>query len=101
MININTDLFPSTVVYEGMIMNKPIMNIRMMDEKYDFEFVKDNAVLSISDTDNLKGPIEQLLTDNDFQIQLITNGQKHLERYFSNPTTASEKLANTLTSYSN
>lgn len=101
MININTDLFPSTVVYEGMIMNKPIMNIRMMDEKYDFEFVKDNAVLSISDTDNLKEPIEQLLTDNDFQIQLITNGQKHLERYFSNPTTASEKLANTLTSYSN
>ena len=101
IININTDLFPSTVVYEGMIMNKPIMNITMMDEKYDFEFVRDNAVLSISDTDNLKGPIEQLLTDNDFQIQLITNGQKHLERYFSNPTTASEKLANTLTSYSN
>lgn len=101
MININTDLFPSTVVYEGMIMNKPIMNIRMMDEKYDFEFVKDNAVLSISDTDNLKGPIEQLLTDNAFQIQLVTNGQKHIERYFSNPATASEKLANILTSYSN
>lgn len=101
MININTDLFPSTVVYEGMIMNKPIMNIMMMDEKYDFEFVKDNAVLSISDTDNLKEPIEQLLTDNDLQIQLITNGQKHLERYFSNPTTASEKLANIITSYSN
>ncbi len=101
IININTDLFPSTVVYEGMIMNKPIMNITMMDEKYDFEFVKDNAVLSISDTDNLKEPIEQLLTDNDLQIQLIINGQKHLERYFSNPTTASEKLANTLISYSN
>ena len=101
MININTDLFPSTVVYEGMIMNKPIMNIRMMDEKYDFEFVKDNAVLSISDTDNLKEPIEQLLTDNDFQIQLVTNGQKHLEKYFSNPITASEKLANIITSYSN
>ena len=27
--------------------------------------------------------------------------EKHLEKYFSNPTTASEKLANTLTSYSN
>ena len=44
-------------------------------------------VLSISD--NLEGLTEQL-TDNDFQIQLVTNGQKHLERYFSNPTTASE-----------
>lgn len=101
MMNINTELSPSTAVYEGMIMNKPIMNIRMMDEKYDFEFVKDNAVLSISDTDNLKEPIEQLLTNNDLQIQLITNGQKHLEKYFSNPTTASEKLANIITSYSN
>ena len=101
MININTEFFPSTVVYEAMIMNKPIMNIRMMDEKYDFEFVKDNAVLSISDTDNLEGSIEQLLTDNDFQIQLITNGQKHLKRYFSNPTTASAKLAEILISYFN
>jgi glycosyltransferase involved in cell wall biosynthesis len=99
MIHIHTELFPSTVMYEAMILNKPIMNISMMDEKYDFEFIKDNAVLS--DTDDLEGPIKQLLTDNDFQMQLITNGQKHLKRYFSNPTSASEKLANILTSYSN
>ena len=101
MININTELFPSTVVYEGMILNKPIMNITMMDEHYDFEFLKDNAVLSISDTDNLEKSIKQFLIDTNLQIQLITNGQKHLKRYFSNQTTASEKLADILSFYSN
>jgi len=101
MININTDLFPSTVIYEGMILNKPIMNIRIMDEKHDFEFVKDNAVLSISDNDNLDDLLVKFLTDYNLQTQLITNGKNHIQRYFSNQTTASEKLANLLTSYSN
>jgi UDP-N-acetylglucosamine 2-epimerase len=78
MLNINTELFPSTVLYEGLILKKPIMNITMMNENYEFEFIK----------------------DNDLQIKLIANGQKHLKKYFSNPTTASEKLANILISYS-
>ena len=99
MINTTHEFFPSTVLYEAMIMKKPIMNINMSDEIYDFEFVKDNAVLTISDTDDLEYAIKQLLTDNDFQEKLITNGQKHLEKYFSHPTSASEKLADILTSY--
>lgn len=101
MININTEFFPSTVLYEGMIMKKPIMNIMMMDEKYDFEFIKDKAVITVSDHDDLDESLTQLLDNSDYRMHLVDNGQKHLKRYFNNQTTASEKLADILLSYSN
>ena len=98
MININTEFFPSTIVYEGLILNKPIMNITMMDEFNEIELVTDEAVLSISDNDDLEEPIKQILFDQDLRKNLIANGQKHLKRYFSNHKSASEELAKILTS---
>jgi len=101
MLNINTELFPSTVLYEGLIMKKPVINITMMDEKYDFEFVKDNAVISISDTDDLEASIRKILFDENFSSQLIKNGQQHLQRYFSNHFSASEHLADIILNFAN
>ena len=98
MININTEFFPSTIVYEGLILNKPIMNIRMMDELHKIELVTDDAVLSVSDNDDLEESIKQILFDQDLRKKLITNGQKHLKRYFNNQKSASEELAKILTS---
>ena len=99
LLNINNELFPSTILYEGLILNKPIINIKMMDEEYEFELMKSNAVLSISDKDEFEESIKKILFDNDFRSQLIINGQKHLKRYFSHHLTASEKLADTLMTY--
>ena len=82
-------------------MKKPVINITMMDEKYDFEFIKDKAVLSISDTDDLEESIKQVLFDENFCSQLIKNGQKHLKRYFNNQIGASENLANILLTFAN
>ncbi len=101
MLNINTELFPSTVLYEGLILKKPVINLTMMDEKYDFEFIKDNAVLSISDTDDLETSIRKILFDENFSSQLIKNSQQHLQRYFSNHFNASENLANILLNFAN
>jgi hypothetical protein len=101
MINITTELFPSTVLYEGLIMNKPVMNIDMMDEKLDLELFRDEAVISVTDMDNLNEIIQQFVTDYSLQIQLNTNAKKHLKKYFSNPVNASEKLANVLLNYTN
>ena len=101
ILNINTEFFPSTILYEGLIMKKPVINITMMDEKYDFEFIKDKAVLSISDTDDLEESIKQVLFDENFCSQLIKNGQKHLKRYFNNQIGASENLANILLTFAN
>ncbi len=101
ILNINTELFPSTVIYEGLIMKKPVINLTMMDEKYDFEFMKDNAVLSISDTDDLEASLTKILFDENFSSQLIKNGQQHLQRYFTNHFTASENLASILLNFTN
>ena len=100
ILNINTEFFPSTIVYEGLIMKKPILNVLMMDEFYNFELVKDNAVMSVFDKDDLKKPIKDILENDELRNMLICNGEKHLKRYFSNHLTASEELAKILTSFS-
>ena len=74
------------------------MNIRMMDELHKIELVTDDAVLSVSDNDDLEESIKQILFDQDLRKKLITNGQKHLKRYFNNQKSASEELAKILTS---
>ena len=101
MLNITTELFPSTILYEAMIMNKPVMNIDMMDKKLDLELFRDNAVLSFTDNDDLEEKIEQFVIDDSLQTQLIIDSKKHLKKYFSNPIDASKKLSDVLLSYTN
>ena len=96
MININTEFFPSTVIYEGLILKKPILNIYTMDNYYNFEFMKDNALLTISDKDDIEESLKQILFDNNFCNNLIQNGQEHLKKYFSNHGSASKELAKIL-----
>ena len=38
--NIFPELFPSTVLLEGLILKKPVMNISLYDRSYNFEFEK-------------------------------------------------------------
>lgn len=99
MININTEFFPSTVIYEGLIRNKPILNIYTMEKYYNFEFIKDNAMLNISYKDNLKNSLEKILLDKSFRNDLIKNGQIHLKNYFNSPGSASKNLADILRKY--
>ena len=99
LINIFPELFPSTVLLEGLILKKPIMNISLYDRTYEFEFEKDKSVLSIKDSDDLEKNIKKLLFDKELQSRLIQNGTKHVNRYLSNPGNASEELARILNSY--
>jgi hypothetical protein len=92
LVDITAEFFPSTILYEGLIMEKPVINIRMIDEFYQFEFVKDEAVLSVSDTSDLKKPIMQILHDDLLREKLLMNAKNHLDKYFSNQKTASYKL---------
>jgi hypothetical protein len=99
MININTEFFPSTVIYEGLILKKPILNIYTMDNYYNFEFMKDNAMLTISDKMDLEESLHKILFDQNFCTELIKNGQEHLKKYFSNHGSASKELAKILKNY--
>jgi len=99
MINIMSDVVISTVVLEGLILDKPILNITMMDKTYEFECIKDNAVLSISDKSELEHHLVNILENDELRSKLILNGRKHVKRYLANTGNASECLANILNSY--
>ena len=80
MINIHVELMPSTVLLEGLILKKAIMNVVMTDEILKFQYVKDNAVLSVSDKSDLTTPINDLLYNEEISQKLIQNGQLHVKR---------------------
>ena len=99
MINIHVELMPSTVLLEGLILKKPIINMTMVDEFLEFQYVKDNAVLSISDQSDLVKPINDLLYDKEFSEKLIKNGQNYVRKFLANPGNASKSLADVLNSF--
>ena len=99
MINLHVELMPSTVLLEGLILKKPIINITMIDKSLEFQYVKDNAVLSISDQSDLVKPINDLLYNKEFSEKLIQNGQNHVRKFLANPGNASKSLADVLNSF--
>ena len=100
LINISPEGFdPSTVILESLIMNKPTMNIIMDEKFFEFQYVKDKAVISISDKSNLEKNISEILFNNELRKELMENGKKHLKNYLSNHGSASESFAEILASY--
>ena len=55
-----------------------------------------NALLSISDIDEIENGIKKMLFDNKFREQFLMNGKKFVQQYFANPGFASKTLAKTL-----
>ena len=98
VVNIHTEVLPSTVLLEALIMEKPIMNISLLDENYNFEFLKDNAAMQVTYKSDLDKNLKTILYDNAFRKELIQNGQKHLHRYLLNHGKASEHFAKILSS---
>lgn len=86
---------PSSVILEAIILEKPIMNVILDDDFHEFQYVKDNAVVSISD-DHLELNLKNLLFDEKLRNTLIQNGRLHLRNYLSNPGSASEYFTSIL-----
>lgn len=100
VVNMSSEGFdPSTVIFEAMLMKKPIMNIVLDGQLYDFQYVKDNAVLTVSDMYELDKNLKNILYDDDVRAKLIENSAKHLKNYLSYPGSASESFAKILASY--
>lgn len=98
MINVFTEIYGSTVMLEGLIMKKPILNISLDTRSYKFEFEKDNAVLGISYDNDIDVNIKKIIQDENLRTTLIQNGTKHVSKYLTNPGNASENLARILSS---
>ena len=98
MINLHVELMPSTVLLEGLILKKPIMNIVMTNEILEFQYVKDNAVLSVTDNSDLENSINELLYNETTSKKLIQNGKLHIKNFLANPSNASKSLADVINS---
>ena len=70
----------------------------MLDKFLEFQYIKDNAVLSISDQSDFMKPINDLLYDKELSRKLIDNGQNHVRTFLANPGNASKSLADVLNS---
>ena len=92
MINIYTEVMPSSILTEAMILNLPVLNLVLLDKIYNFEFVKDDAVLSTFDNEQLEDNIKKIIFDKEFRNKINNNSKKYIDRYFSNQGTASQKF---------
>ena len=88
----------STAILESLIMNIPTMNIVIKNEIFQFDCIREKAILSHLDSDDVEKPIFELLFNENVKNDLIKNTKSHLSNYLANPGIASKKFAEILRS---
>ena len=77
-------------------MNKPILNISPTDKRSEFQCVKENSIISMTDKDDIEEAMQKILFDNETKNKLKDNTKEYLKRYLANPGDASSKFADYL-----
>ena len=88
----------STAILESLIMNIPTMNIVIKNEIFQFDCIREKAILSHLDSDDVEKPIFELLFNENVKNVLIKNTKNHLSNSLVNPGIASKKFAEILSS---
>ncbi len=100
MININAeDNQPSTVILEGLIMKKPVINISLNEQNDDFEYNENSPFVEISYKSDVINYINLVLNDINFKQKLDLQIPVFLKKYLSNHKTASKELSDYLKSF--
>ena len=100
MININAeDNQPSTVILEGLIMRKPVINISLNEQNDDFEYDENSPIISLSYKSDILHYVNLILNESEFRTKLDLQISIHLEKYLSNHKTASKTLSDYLKSF--
>ena len=91
LVNIHSELIPSTTMLEGLILKKPVLNITLIKDKI-FDYDEINAVYSVYHNKLDKKDFEKILFDPKFQINLKTNGEKYINSFLEVPGNASSNF---------
>lgn len=84
LLNISPEnLDASTTILEAMILEKPVIDIAIDKKRFEFEFLKDNAILPIDYDSNLEENFKKVLFDKKFHDELIQNANSHLDKYLA------------------
>ena len=86
---------PSTIMLESMILGKPALNIILDGKNYDFEYIKQNAAISVS-YDSIEKTVLRLITNSDFRNEISENARTFTKKFLSNYGNSSKMLANLL-----
>ena len=95
LINISPDnLDASTVVFESMLQEIPIFNIKLQKNSWIYDFETMNAVKSFDYDSNFQDEILEIINNLEFQNLQINNIKKFLEFYLYDKKFASKNLIN-------
>lgn len=83
----------STIALEAMMLNKPVISLQTESLALTENIVKYNALLSVSNKDDIKKSIETLMFDKKFKEKLLKNSRNFLNEFFSYPGISSTSLA--------
>ena len=86
---------PSTIMLESMILGKPALNIILDGRNYDFEYIKQNAAISVP-YDSIEKTVLRLITNSDFRKEISENARTFTKKFLSNYGNSSKMLANLL-----
>ena len=100
MININPEENqPSTVLLEGLIMKKPVINIELDEFNDDLNYNDTSPIISLSYKSNIEHYILEYFKNSLFSEKLNSQIKKTLHHYLSNHNDASVALAKHLKSF--
>ena len=100
IVNINPEQNqPSTVILEGLIMKKPVINVELDELNDELHYDGVSPIISLSYKSNIQKYISQLLNDPSFYESHNKKIEKFLEHYLLNHTNASGALAKYLKSF--
>jgi len=93
VISISTEGYdPSTIMFESMILKKPVVNIILDDKIFQFDFIKQKAVIALNSSENFEYYFKKLLSDENFYDSIVKNSQMFIDQYLSNKGNASYNL---------
>jgi len=100
IVNINPEQNqPSTVILEGLIMKKPVINVELDELNNELHYDGVSPIISLSYKSNIQKYISQLLNDQSFYENHNKKIEKFLEHYLLNHKNASDILAKYLKSF--
>jgi len=99
LLNITCEIHdPSTIMLEGMIFEKPVIEITLDDKINRMNYQKELSILSLSDKADLNYFLVKIIQDKKFQNELVLNQKKHLGGFLSNRGNASKVITEILDS---
>lgn len=90
---------PSTVMLEGLIMKKPVIELSLDERNQNMEYDELHPIISLSYKSNVEHYVLKVLNDPIFRKKISLKTNEFLTHYISNQKSVSEFLANYLKSF--